>query len=142
MAPGKVQEKSPRVAKIGGVQIGAGNPLALIAGPCVIESREHSLAMARKLKAIAEQTGAPLGSYSVRFAYWGNASSNPPNRNNGFPDVYASHAPSTRCGLEHPDRLTTDPSFYDTPVWSPDGQRIVAVKGPRSKRSCKVMPGM
>jgi len=32
-------------------------------------------------------------------------------------------------------RLTTDSAFYDTPVWSPDGARIVVVKGPRAPRT-------
>jgi 2-dehydro-3-deoxyphosphooctonate aldolase (KDO 8-P synthase) len=36
------------------------NPLVLMAGPCVIESRDHSLFMADKLKKLAQQNGLPL----------------------------------------------------------------------------------
>ena len=31
-------------------------------------------------------------------------------------------------------RLTPEPAFYDHPVWSPDGQRLVVIKGPRGPR--------
>lgn len=40
--------------------LGGGAPLVVIAGPCVIESREHALATARALKAIAHSVGVPL----------------------------------------------------------------------------------
>jgi 2-dehydro-3-deoxyphosphooctonate aldolase (KDO 8-P synthase) len=43
----------------GGVVIGGGAPLALIAGPCVIESEEHALRMARSIAAIARDLGIP-----------------------------------------------------------------------------------
>ena len=36
------------------------NPLVLIAGPCVIESRDHCLFMADKLKKLAQKYGVPL----------------------------------------------------------------------------------
>jgi len=36
------------------------NPLVLIAGPCVIESRDHCLFMADKLKSLAQKHGVPL----------------------------------------------------------------------------------
>ena len=36
------------------------NPLVLIAGPCVIESRDHCLFMADKLKRLAQKHGIPL----------------------------------------------------------------------------------
>jgi 2-dehydro-3-deoxyphosphooctonate aldolase (KDO 8-P synthase) len=36
------------------------NPLVLIAGPCVIESRDHCLFMAEKLKILAQKHGVPL----------------------------------------------------------------------------------
>ena len=35
-------------------------PLALVAGPCVIESRAHCLGIARKLAALSERLGIPL----------------------------------------------------------------------------------
>jgi len=39
---------------------GGGAPPIFFAGPCVIESREHALAMAEKLRKISEQTGARI----------------------------------------------------------------------------------
>ena len=44
----------------GPVKIGGGNPLALIAGPCVIENEAHTLSIARALQAIAERVGVGL----------------------------------------------------------------------------------
>ncbi|MDQ6891857.1 MAG: 3-deoxy-8-phosphooctulonate synthase [Acidobacteriota bacterium] len=44
---------------MGGDGGGAAPPL-IFAGPCVIESREHALAMARRLKEIGERTGAKI----------------------------------------------------------------------------------
>jgi 2-dehydro-3-deoxyphosphooctonate aldolase (KDO 8-P synthase) len=46
--------------RVGSVEIGGGAPLAVIAGPCVIESRASALAHARRLAAIAAETGVPL----------------------------------------------------------------------------------
>ena len=43
-----------------GVEIGAGRPLVFIAGPCVIESPEHVLRMARTLRGIAAELGLTL----------------------------------------------------------------------------------
>ena len=43
-----------------GLECGPGRPLVLIAGPCVIESDEHVLHMARLLGAIAAEFGVPL----------------------------------------------------------------------------------
>ena len=43
-----------------GYTIGGGAPPLFFAGPCVIESRAHSLAMAARLKAIGEETGARI----------------------------------------------------------------------------------
>ena len=37
-------------------------------------------------------------------------------------------------GKGKPQRLTPDPAFYDHPAWSPDGRRIVVIKGPRAPR--------
>ena len=44
---------------IGSVEIGAGRPLAVIAGPCVIESRDAALRHAERLKDIADRVGTP-----------------------------------------------------------------------------------
>ncbi len=46
--------------KIDQIRIGAGAPLVLIAGPCVIEDEESALAHARMIKAIAEKVGIPF----------------------------------------------------------------------------------
>jgi 2-dehydro-3-deoxyphosphooctonate aldolase (KDO 8-P synthase) len=43
-----------------GYAIGGGEPLLFFAGPCVIESRAHSLRMASMLKTIGEETGARI----------------------------------------------------------------------------------
>ena len=48
-----------RKVAIGSVEIGAGKPLAIIAGPCVIESREAALRHAERLKEIADRVGTP-----------------------------------------------------------------------------------
>ncbi len=42
------------------IRIGRGHPLVLIAGPCVIESREHTLRMAEGIQGICERLGLPL----------------------------------------------------------------------------------
>ena len=45
--------------EIGPVAIGTGHPLALIAGPCVIESEDHALTLARAIKQVAMACGLP-----------------------------------------------------------------------------------
>jgi len=45
---------------IGGIPIGGGNPLVLIAGPCVVEGRDITLETARGVAAIASRHGFPL----------------------------------------------------------------------------------
>src|ERR1044071_3251972 len=49
-----------KTVKIGGFEIGAGKPLALIAGPCVIESADSALRHAAALKQIADRAGVPV----------------------------------------------------------------------------------
>jgi len=49
-----------KVIKIKGVKIGEGNPLVLIAGPCVIESRENTLRTAKQLKNITDKLKVPF----------------------------------------------------------------------------------
>ena len=51
---------SPKSVKIGGLEIGAGKPLALMAGPCVIEGRESALRHAYLLKEVTERVGVPF----------------------------------------------------------------------------------
>jgi 2-dehydro-3-deoxyphosphooctonate aldolase (KDO 8-P synthase) len=46
--------------RVGPVRIGRGRPLALIAGPCVIESREACLELAMRLARLAKRLGIPL----------------------------------------------------------------------------------
>jgi len=48
-----------RTFSVGKIKFGAGAPLFLIAGPCVIESEGHALMMAEKLGAAAEGLGVP-----------------------------------------------------------------------------------
>jgi len=48
-----------KLVKAGNVEIGSGRPLAVIAGPCVIESRESALRHAEALKAAADRVGVP-----------------------------------------------------------------------------------
>ena len=51
---------SSRIEIARGFAIGGGAPPLFFAGPCVIESRKHSLAMARKIRAVSEKTGAKI----------------------------------------------------------------------------------
>ena len=48
-----------KLVKAGNVEIGGGRPLAVIAGPCVIESRESALRHADTLKKTADRVGVP-----------------------------------------------------------------------------------
>jgi 2-dehydro-3-deoxyphosphooctonate aldolase (KDO 8-P synthase) len=45
--------------ELNGVRVGAGSDLFLIAGPCVIESEEHALKMARSISALTRKLGIP-----------------------------------------------------------------------------------
>jgi 2-dehydro-3-deoxyphosphooctonate aldolase (KDO 8-P synthase) len=49
-----------KIIKIGGISMGANRGLALIAGPCVIESREGCLAIAERLVKLAKAQKIPL----------------------------------------------------------------------------------
>jgi len=44
----------------GGVAMGGGSPLVLIAGPCVIESPEHAVMIAERLTALTRRIGVPF----------------------------------------------------------------------------------
>ena len=46
--------KKARTVKVGQLSVGGDHPLALIAGPCVIESRSMCLELAAKLAALAK----------------------------------------------------------------------------------------
>jgi len=52
--------ETPRRTRVGEMEIGEGLPLALVAGPCVIESEGMCLDVAREVKAIAERLGMPF----------------------------------------------------------------------------------
>jgi 2-dehydro-3-deoxyphosphooctonate aldolase (KDO 8-P synthase) len=49
-----------KIVEVGHIKIGDSHPLALIAGPCVIESEDIVLQAAEQIKNIAERTGYPL----------------------------------------------------------------------------------
>ena len=48
-----------KLVEVGNFEIGAGRPLAVIAGPCVIESQESALRHASLLKEAADRAGVP-----------------------------------------------------------------------------------
>jgi hypothetical protein len=60
--PEKKYRRNVQMKKInvGGVEIGGGAPLALIAGPCVIEDEEMTAKIARDLKALTGKLGIPF----------------------------------------------------------------------------------
>ncbi len=49
----------PRVCTVGPVTIGPGHPLAIIAGPCTLESLELGLEVGRAMKAACDRLGLP-----------------------------------------------------------------------------------
>jgi 2-dehydro-3-deoxyphosphooctonate aldolase (KDO 8-P synthase) len=51
-------DRGPEI-KLGALRLGGGNPLFLIAGPCVIESEAHARGMAEKVARIAADCGLP-----------------------------------------------------------------------------------
>lgn len=57
---GRRSRRLSRAVRIGTVTVGGGAPLALIAGPCVIESRESALRHAERLSALAARAGVPF----------------------------------------------------------------------------------
>ncbi len=73
--------------RVGSFEIGPGRPLALIAGPCVIEDRDHALFTAEKLQAITERLGIP-------FVY--KSSFDKANRTS----IHSARGPGMEKGLE------------------------------------------
>ncbi|MEO1016712.1 MAG: 3-deoxy-8-phosphooctulonate synthase, partial [Pseudomonadota bacterium] len=51
---------TPHTVKVGNHALAADRPFALIAGPCAIESAEHSSMMAHELKAICAELDVPF----------------------------------------------------------------------------------
>jgi 2-dehydro-3-deoxyphosphooctonate aldolase (KDO 8-P synthase) len=49
-----------RAVKVGGLAIGGGAPLALIGGPCAIESERHALMVAERLRKITDAARVPF----------------------------------------------------------------------------------
>lgn len=49
----------PHLVRLGKLILGRGQPLFIIAGPCVIESERHAMKMAERLSAVARDLGAP-----------------------------------------------------------------------------------
>ena len=60
MAKQSFSKAAVKAVQAGGVQFGGGAPLALIAGPCVIESREMAFDLAARLVAMAKKDKIPL----------------------------------------------------------------------------------
>src|ERR1700756_4269696 len=60
MNDANVQPAANAVVAVGAVRFGNALPLALIAGPCALESREHALEMAAALREIAGRLGVGL----------------------------------------------------------------------------------
>lgn len=54
------QQRSSRTVEIGSVRCGAAQPLVLIAGPCVIQSRDLTMLIAEQLKGICSRLSMPL----------------------------------------------------------------------------------
>lgn len=52
--------KKTKSVQVGTIKIGGGNPIVLIAGPCVIESQSHALKTAEKLKRVTSDAGVPF----------------------------------------------------------------------------------
>src|SRR5688572_6989297 len=52
--------QTPAIVEVGNVRFGNHLPLAIIAGPCAMESREHALEMASALKEITTRLGIGL----------------------------------------------------------------------------------
>jgi len=58
MTPAALENQ--KTSSIGPVSIGQGQPLALIAGPCVIESEEHTLRLAESIRQICAERSIPF----------------------------------------------------------------------------------
>src|ERR1041384_3276941 len=57
---GRAMSAPNPIVTVGSVRFGNALPLALIAGPCALESRQHALEMAAALKEIAGRAGIGL----------------------------------------------------------------------------------
>ena len=84
-----------REIALGSLRLGGGNPLFLIAGPCVIESEAHARMMAEKVARIAADAGVP---------YIFKASYDKANRTS----VKAFRGPGAQEGLRILGKIKTD----------------------------------
>jgi len=75
------------VVRVGTLKLGAGQPLLLIAGPCVIENERHTLMMAERLATITQ---------SLRMPYIFKASFDKANRTS----LHSYRGPGLERGLE------------------------------------------
>src|ERR1700732_1197679 len=80
---------------LGSLRLGGGNPLFLIAGPCVIESEAHARKMAEQVARIATDAGVP---------YIFKASYDKANRSSGK----SFRGPGLKEGLRVLARIKTD----------------------------------
>jgi 2-dehydro-3-deoxyphosphooctonate aldolase (KDO 8-P synthase) len=80
---------------LGALRLGGGNPLFLVAGPCVIESEAHARMMAEKIARIAADAGIP---------YIFKASYDKANRSS----VKAFRGPGPKQGLEILGKIKAD----------------------------------
>ncbi len=55
-----MKQRTTQSVSVGPVTLGGRGPLALIAGPCVLETKKKTLDLARRLKAMAEDQAVPL----------------------------------------------------------------------------------
>jgi 2-dehydro-3-deoxyphosphooctonate aldolase (KDO 8-P synthase) len=76
-----------RLCRVKNIEIGAGRPLAVIAGPCVIESREMGLAIGRTLRDACRELG---------LAYVFKASFDKANRSS----IASARGPGLKTGVE------------------------------------------
>ena len=51
---------TPRICKVGPISIGEGQPLAIIAGPCTLESLEIGLQVGKHCKSVCDSLGLPF----------------------------------------------------------------------------------
>src|SRR5260370_1996764 len=84
-----------REIALGTLRLGGGNPLFLIAGPCVIENETHARMMAEKIAKIAADAGVPY-IFKVSYAKANRSS------------VKAFHAPGLKEGLRILGEITLE----------------------------------
>lgn len=89
-----------KTVNVNGVKFGGNNPLALIAGPCVIESRELCMELAKRLSAMAKKINVP-------FVF--KASYDKANRTS----IHSYRGPGIAKGLEI---LAEVKAKYDVPI--------------------------